>query len=292
MSRNKSAPASHRDIAHSPLERVVREIFPKQSNQHGRQDAFMAGAIILAEQYAKRRQPAYETESRRKRYEAVALAAQQLRFAMEGLYENELDILAIEQRKAFGAYVGEVDYEDYDDFERGYTTSDEPFKARSVHQMLKWQDLRWLEQGARRQCAPRRRGRPENTAERWAARRFVFLCHKHGWSPVRVAHNGSERQQGDPQPSDAVICLAAIFVAGGANEIQAMSLALSALKQLRHTFTILEGPDGPFDGVHNSEEDIRYTVSLKELIRDADNNLGDVPNFIPEGVRPPEIPGK
>ena len=70
--------------------------------------------------------------------------------------------------------------------------------------------------GARRQTTVRtaQRGRPENTAERWAAQ-FVFLCHKHGWSPVRVAHSGSEKQQADPTTLRAVMCPAAILVAGG-----------------------------------------------------------------------------
>ena len=116
----------------------------------------------------------------------------------------------------------------------------------------------------------------------WAARQFVVLCHKHGWTPVRVAHSGSETQHADPQTSGAVMCLAAIFVAGGENEVRAKSAALSALKSLRSRFTYLEWPDClPDDPLHDTMEPTEYTASLKELISDRHNGIGVLSEFHP-----------
>ena len=63
-------------------------------------------------------------------------------------------------------------------------------------------------------------GRPEGTAERWAARQFVLYAK--AWLD---AGGGSQwigdTALADPQTSGAVMCLAAIFVAGGENEVRA-----------------------------------------------------------------------
>jgi hypothetical protein len=99
---------------------------------------------------------------------------------------------------------------------------------------------------------------------------------------VRLAHSGTEKQPDDPQPSDAVICLAAILVAGGEHEVRAKSAALSALKPLREKFTYLEWPAGSFDHPYLDPEPNEYTVSLKEVTADRYHDIGQLPDFTPK----------
>lgn len=270
----------------TPLDCVIDRHFPRLSNperhdEAARRRSFTEAIVALAKRYASLRQQAQDAESSRKRYEAIALAVQQLRFAMEGFSQSELSKLEAEQSAAHQAYVGELDEYQTCNLGTRHEQSDEPFGPRPAGRILEWQDLRWLEQGAKRLCAPRRRGRPENVAERWVARQFVVLCHKHGWTPVRVAHSGSETQQADPQPSDAVICLAAILVAGGEHEVRAKSTALSALKPLRDKYPHLEWPEDSFDHPYLDPEPNEYTVSLKELTADHHHGIGQLPDFTP-----------
>lgn len=78
------------------------------------------------------------------------------------------------------------------------------------------------------------------------------------------------------------MCLAAIFVAGGENEVRAKSAAMSVLKSLRNRFTHLEWPDClPDDPLHDSMEPTEYTASLKELISDRHKGGGELPDFHP-----------
>lgn len=287
MSRAKTRSLIRKDLALAPLAAVIARHFPRVGTQEGGEIsegclAFTQAAATLAARYATLRQQACESESRRQRYEAIALTAQQLRFALEGLAESELDTLAAQQDFAHQAYVNELDEHRSYDLGTQHEVSGEPYGPRSANHMQQWQDLRWLEQGAKRLCLPRKRGRPENIAERWAARQFVFLCHKHGWSPVRVAHSGTEKQKSDPQSSDAVMCLAAIFVAGGEHEVRAKSAALSALKPLRDKFTYVEWTAGSFDHPYLDPEPYEYMVSLKELAVDGHYGIAQLPNFIPK----------
>lgn len=269
------------------LERVIEAHFPRQS-QHdsdadsSRRQAFTAAASDLVERYMQLRLQAQDAENRRRRFEAVAQAAQQLRFAMEGLSQSDLHILDSAQRATRQAYVDELDDHQGYNLDKQHEIFAEPWGPRPASRMLQWQDLRWLERAAKSLGAPRRRGRPENTAERWAARQFVVLCHRHGWTPVRVAHSGSEKQQADPQPSGAVMCLAAILVAGGENEVRAKSTAMSTLKLLRDKFTLLEWPEESFDYPCLDPEPNEYTVSLKEMITDRRYGVGSLPDFKPK----------
>lgn len=269
------------------LERVIEAHFPRQSQHDSdadsvRRQAFTAAASDLAQRYMQLRLQAQDAENRRRRFEAIAQAAQQLRFAMEGLHESELKALEDKQRAAHQVFVDDLDGHERYDIDQAHELYGEPWGPRTAERMLQWQDLRWLEQAAKSLGAPRRRGRPKNTAERWAARQFVVLCHKHGWTPVRVAHSGSETQHADPHPSGPVMCLAAVFAAGGENEVRAKSAALSALKSLRGRFTHLEWPDClPDDLLHDAMEPTEYTASLKELISDRRNGIGVLPDFHP-----------
>ena len=287
MSNPRSTALACDTTALGHLERVIEAHFPRQ-NHHvsdadlARRRAFTTAAMDLAQRYVQLRHQARDAENRRRRFEAIALAAQQLRFAMEGLHESELKALEDKQRAAHQVFVDDLDSHERYDVDQAHELSGEPWGPRGATRMLQWQDLRWLEQGAKRMSAPRKRGRPENTAERWAARQFVVLCHKHGWTPVRVAHSGSETQHADPHTSGPVVCLAAVFAAGGENEVRAKSAALSALKSLRSRFTYLEWPDClPDDPLHDTMEPTEYTASLKELISDRHHGVGELPDFHP-----------
>ena len=287
MSAPRSTALACDTAALGHLARVIEAHFPRQSPHDGeadsaRRQAFTAAASDLAQRYMQLRHQAQDAENRRKRFEAIAQAAQQLRFAMEGLNLSELHVLESEQRAAHQASIGDLDDHERYDIDQAHELSGEPWGPRDAKRMLRWQDLRWLEQAAKSLGAPRRRGRPENTAERWAARQFVVLCHKHGWTPVRVAHSGSETQHADPHTSGPVMCLAAVFAAGGENEVRAKSAAMSVLKSLRNRFTHLEWPDClPDDPLHDSMEPTEYTASLKELISDRRNGIGVLPDFRP-----------
>ena len=269
------------------LERVIEAHFPRQSQHDGdadsaRRKAFTAAAFDLAQRYMQLRLQAQDAENRRRRFEAVAQAAQQLRFAMEGLSQSEVEALEREQRTTHQACVVGLDGHERYELDQAHLLSGESWGPRGAQRMLQWQDLRWLEQGAKSLGAPRKRGRPENTAERWTSRQFVVLCHQHGWTPVRVAHSGSETQHADPHTSGPVLCLAAVFCAGGENEVRSKSAALSALKSLRNHFTHLEWPDCPPDApLHYAMEPTEYTASLKELIADRRNGIGVLPDFRP-----------
>jgi len=288
MSAPRSTALACDTTALGHLERVIEGHFPRQSQHDGdadlaRRQAFTAAASDLAQRYMRLRLQAQDAENRRKRFEAIAQAAQQLRFAMEGLNLSELHVLESAQRATHQAYVDDLGDPQGYNLDKQHELFDEPWGPRPASRMLQWQDLRWLEQAAKSLGAPRRRGRPENTAERWAARQFVVLCHQHGWTPVRVAHSGSEKLQGDPKPSDAVICLAAILVAGGENEVRARSTAMSALKLLRDKFTLLEWPEESFDHPCIDPEPTEYTASLKELITDRRHGVGSLPDFTSKG---------
>ena len=288
MSNLSSATLACGTAALEHLARVIKAHFPRQSQHDGdadssRRQAFTAAASDLAERYMRLRLQAQDAENRRKRFEAIAQAAQQLRFAMEGLNLSDLRVLESAQRATRQAYVDDLDDHQGYDLDKQHELFDEPWGPRLASRMLQWQDLRWLERAAKSLGAPRKRGRPENTAERWAARQFVVLCHQHGWTPVRVAHSGSEKLQGDPKPSDAVICLAAILVAGGENEVRARSTAMSALKLLRDKFTLLEWPEESFDHPCIDPEPTEYTANLKELITDRRHGVGSLPDFTSKG---------
>ena len=102
MSRAKTRSLIRKDLELAPLAAVIARHFPRVGTQEGREMSegcftFTQAAAALAAQYATLRQQAHQSESRRQRYEAIALTAQQLRFALEGLTESELDTLAAQQ---------------------------------------------------------------------------------------------------------------------------------------------------------------------------------------------------
>ena len=107
-----------------------------------------------------------------------------------------------------------------------------------------------------------------------------------------AASGGRAKDAADPADAEplaaacgfsAGVCGAAVFAAGGENEVRAKSAALSALKSLRSRFTHLEWPDClPDDPLHDAMEPTEYTASLKELISDRRNGIGVLPDFRPE----------
>ncbi|MEW9900288.1 hypothetical protein ABWL39_16840 [Chitinivorax sp. PXF-14] len=182
------------------MAKVIEAHFPRQS-QHdsdadsARRQAFTAAASDLAQRYMQLRHQAQDAENRRRRFEAIAQAAQQLRFAMEGLNLSELHVLESEQRAAHQAFIGDLDGHERYEIDQAHELSGEPWGPRDAERMLHWQDLRWLEQAAKSLGAPRRRGRPENTAGE----------PRHGYAPLGRGNLLSALREGKLREVSAVI---------------------------------------------------------------------------------------
>ena len=253
----------------APLDQVIEKHFP---NLQGREPAafeqsrlaFSQSLVMLAADYAKRRKDANDADAGRQRFAAIAAAAEKLRATLGMLSAAELNAITDKQREAFRTHFHELNEEEADDLAELHDSSEEPLGPRLATCMLEYRDLYWLEQGAKRLSQPRKRGRQINPAVRWAVEEFVVLCHRHGWSPIGVSHSYADKLNANPQASDAVICLAAIFVAGGKHEIRAMISALSALRSMRKAITRVEWPDESND---YSEPDY-YSVCLETMTMD------------------------
>ncbi|WP_122390108.1 hypothetical protein, partial [Pseudomonas amygdali] len=104
----------------------------------------------------------------------------------------------------------------------------------SLMERLQIQKLEAIQRAATGASSARSRGRQSQEAERWTSLEFVRLCHSLGWSNVQVANGGSEsKNKRLPVPSDAVICLAAIFEFSGIPSARSLTHANTALRSLR-----------------------------------------------------------
>lgn len=283
---NAKHPQPEADVKLKALDQVIEKHFPnlQEKDQAAFKKCrltFCEAATELATEYARRRQQAHEANAVQRRYKAIAAAAQRLRFELEGLSNEEQNTLAKKQQDVFRTHLDGQDAPQSCDHYDGYQAAGEPYKARTAIEIQEWKDLHWLEQGAKLLSPARKRGRPENTAERWVARQFVILCHRHGWSPVRFAHSGTEKKE-KAQASDATICLAAILVAGGEHEARARSSALSALKLLRNAFEYAEWPAESINYLGYDSEPIYYTVTSKSIARECGGGFELLPQFAPK----------
>ncbi|GAB7127902.1 hypothetical protein JCM19000A_24090 [Silvimonas sp. JCM 19000] len=125
----------------TPLGRLIERHFPKLNHpephdEAARRRAFTEAVTAVAQRYASLRQQARDAEHSRKRFETIALAAQQLRFAMEGLGQSELNKLEAGQSATYHAYVGELDEHQAYDLGTRHELSDEPFGPRPAGRML------------------------------------------------------------------------------------------------------------------------------------------------------------
>lgn len=152
----------------------------------------------------------------------------------------------------------------------------------SLMERLQIQKLEAIQDATKSASSFRSRGRQSQTAERWTSLEFVRLCHSQGWSNVQVANGGSERKNKQlPVPSDAVICLAAIFEFSGTPSARSFTHANTALRSLRkitqhavvHTYGTAEDA---------YEECEHYEISLKTSVSDSLKLLAELPNFIPK----------
>lgn len=148
---------------------------------------------------------------------------------------------------------------------------------------LKTQGLENLQKAAVSLTGSRSRGRQPQIAERWTSLEFVRLCHSQGWSNVQVANGGSESKKAlHPAPSDAVICLAAVFEVAGASSTHSLTLANTALRSLRkgtqHVVLHTYGPEA--DAFEEYEQ---YEISLKASVSESIKLLAELPNFIQKG---------
>lgn len=159
-----------------------------------------------------------------------------------------------------------------------------PSPHLSLMERLQVQKLEAIQKAAIGASSARSRGRQSHNAERWTSLEFVRLCHSQGWSNVQVANGGSESKNKQlPVPSDAVICLAAIFEFSGTPSTRSLTQANTALRSLRkmaqhaviHTYGTEENA---------YEECEHYEISLKTSVSDSLKLLAELPNFIPKGT--------
>ncbi|PIO95217.1 hypothetical protein CBI55_06995 [Pseudomonas syringae] len=152
----------------------------------------------------------------------------------------------------------------------------------SLLERLQIQKLEAVQKATVDASSARSRGRQPQTAERWTSLEFVRLCHSQGWSNVQVANGGSEsKNKRLPVPSDAVICLAAIFEFSATPSARSITHANTALRSLRkiaphaviHTYGTEENA---------YEECEHYDISLKASVSDSQKLLAELPNFIPK----------
>ncbi|OBS41369.1 hypothetical protein A9K79_00490 [Pseudomonas syringae pv. syringae] len=157
-----------------------------------------------------------------------------------------------------------------------------PSSHSTLVSWLQTQGLEDLQRAADSMTAPRRRGRQLQAQERWASLEFARLCHSHGWSSLQVANGGSERKMAThPEPSDAVVCLAAVFEAAGTTSARSLTLANTALRSLRKgtEHVVLHTYGTEADAY---EEHEHYDISLKASMSESLKLLSALPNFIPK----------
>lgn len=288
MAGGKSDRGVQDELHLEPLAQVVAAQMPRSPTLdevtfQRKRDAFTRSLEVLAGEYAIRRKHIDDSREAGVRFDAVASAARKLRLAMDALSDEELGALGIKQGYAFHTCEAELGEAESYQLREEYNLRDEQYRPRSANQMREWRDLYWLEHGARMLIARRERGRPKNSAERWAAERFVVLCNWHGWSSLTVSNSGTEkRASSQPIPSPAVFCLAAVFRAAGFDNDSELARAKSALQALRNGK--IHDVDRPSPGDWESDPvPDRYKVSLKvvEALR-VDGTI-PLPNFIPKG---------
>ena len=157
-----------------------------------------------------------------------------------------------------------------------------PSSDSTLVSWLQTQGLEDLQKAAAGMTAPRGRGRQLQAQEQWASLEFVRLCHSHGWTNVKVANGGSESKMAPrPEPSDAVICLAAVFEVAGISSIRSLTLANTALRSLRKGMehVVLHTYGTEADAY---EEHEHYNISLKASVSESLKLLSALPNFIPK----------
>lgn len=284
----RAAHELNEEIQLEPLARVVELQMPRLGEHDDvaiqrNRAVFCQSLEALADEYACQRRRVDQESETRARYRAISHAAKKLRFAMDMLSEEELDSFGSTQKSAFLAHVEKLNDADRYDLHSYYDGCDEPFSPRAVSKMKEWRDLYWIEQAANFLIAPRERGRPKSVAEHWAAERFVILCHRHKWSPVKLSNSGSERQgSANAVPSPAVVCLAAVFRAGGGAVGREIVQATSALKALRDSpLRTVEWPQSGDPEIEFGAE--FYKVSLQNVEFSWPGVVGALPNFVPKG---------
>lgn len=170
--------------------------------------------------------------------------------------------------------------------DEGDTTQRDVRMPSSDSTLVSWlqtQGLEDLQKAAASMTAPRSRGRQLQAQEQWASLEFVRLCHSHGWSNVKVANGGSESKMAPrSEPSDAVICLAAVLEVAGTSSTRSLTLANTALRSLRKGMghVVLHTYGTEADAY---EEHEHYDISLKASMGESLKLLSALPNFIPKG---------
>ena len=261
-----------------PLEQVVTEIFERRTKQG--KLVFGDPAIFLDKlhELAKRHSgnPSIEvSKDGRQRYKAITRALGQLQRALEELNGDELDLLSSEQLRHRDALPPGHDYDEH--YEDTQYVGD-PYNLKDL---LFNNTFLWLYSASNVLSINSKTGRPQHTAELQLTKDFLYICHSEHW-PVTAANSGSERRKSNPTESDAVICLAALFVETGKNPIESMRNAKTMLRKLRIPIDYHQQSDVCYEYIWEAKIDLR---GIKYS-----SHLGALPNFVPSA--PPSKPPK
>lgn len=252
------------------LEQVVTEIFERRTKQG--KPVFGDPAIFLDQLHklAKRHSsnPSIEvSKDGRQRYKAITSALGQLQEALEDLNGDELDLLSSEQLRYRDALPPGYDYDEH--YEDTQYVGD-PYNLKDL---LFNNTFLWLYSASNVLSMNLKTGRPQHAAELQLTKDFLYICHAEHW-PVTAANSGSERRKkSNPTESDAVTCLAALFVETGKNPVESMRNAKTMLRKLR---TPIDYPPNPDDWY---ESGLEAKIDLKGIKYSSPTR--SLPNFIP-----------
>ena len=235
-----------------------------------RTQSFCLLALNLATDYKDLKRKLTHETVRGPALTKISRACSDLQLALQAIDQHAIEAL---RRAIISRNIDDI-FDEYSPLSSTHVESLEWLQARGLDEMQK---------AAASLALSRSRGRQAHTAERWASLEFVRLCHSEGWTNVQVANGGSENKNAQYSvPSDAVICLAAVFEISGTSPARSLSLANTALRSLRQvTQHVVLHRYGPEEDAYEEYE--QYEISLKTCVSDSIKLLAELPNFIPKG---------
>ena len=262
------------------LGEIEHEIFRRRTSQ-GKPvfrdpDAFSGRLHDLAQKYVDRRVIMLDKNSR-KRFSAVAKAADQLQEALRNLRADELERLGSEQDDCINTYCRAVAEGDNLDDRYVPEAYNESLYPRHADQLLWSHNLIWLRASAEQLSESKKKGRPSNTLEFWVACEFVMLCLDEGWK-LTVSSSAYDRKRATNMPysveSDSIRCLAAVYAKARIHPLVSLRYAKTELRKLRKP-QIHEQWDDDYG-------ESTVALSLKQRSSLFDPRVkDDMPNFIP-----------
>ncbi|MCX9157929.1 hypothetical protein OPU71_17530 [Niveibacterium sp. 24ML] len=238
MGTDVKKPRSHQKHGFLPLGQIEQAVFDRRRQRgdpvFNEVSEFSAALAGLAVQYGQRCNLAVKTKSGKKvkddakqlRYQSVADAASKLELALAELGSVELEALSCLRDAAASRLIH--------------------WKERDGRSLLRYVEDASLQEEAEAQAKALSRKGPTKqgkklVAEHWAAQQFVMLCHRSGWSPVKVSNGPTETLNPDGgRYSDSTLCLGAVFHRAGMKYPLCLSQANTVLRKLRRVYVVEE----------------------------------------------------